>query len=90
MKGTKAWYIPLFLTKLLVVTLLIEMGISSSFAKLIYLLILIKIGYIIILLVFPPYSQTIHNLGAIVCETASVYAFILSLLPTIFSIDEAI
>jgi uncharacterized membrane protein len=67
LSGAKKWYIPLFLFRLIVVTLLMQAGIALSFDLLIYPIAIVMILYLSFIVAFRPYSSVIETIGLILC-----------------------
>jgi hypothetical protein len=55
--------------------ILINMGITTGYQLLIYLVVSLQFSYLLIMLKFRPYFRTIDNIGVIALETSTLMAF---------------
>lgn len=67
LERTKRWYIPLFLLRLLLISLLIIAGIILSYTTLIFPIVLIIFSYLLFVTFGQLYSITFGNVGLIFC-----------------------
>jgi len=77
-----AFYIPLFLGKTIISSIFFILGLSTIFYSNIglYSLITIEVLFFSYLMLKRPYHSRLMNIGAIACQTAIIYSFILPIL----------
>lgn len=90
LKSTKNWYIPLFLSRMVVITIFFQAGISCSFDLLIYPIAITMILYLAFIIAFRPYAKAMDWIGAIVCEAISLYSIGLPLAARFVVVGEEI
>ena len=66
LQEAKSWYVKLFLTRSVLFVLMIEVGITSGYDLLIYLITLLEVAYFFLIIITKPYYRTIDNLGLII------------------------
>jgi hypothetical protein len=73
-EGAKTWYIPCFLARSLLISILIQIGISYSLNCLLYLVAALEFVYGIFLLLIRPYKSVLHNVGVLFCQFTILYS----------------
>jgi hypothetical protein len=84
------WYVPLFLAKLFLFSTLFVLGVSSvlPFDISVYSLMAAEILFLLYLILRRPYSSALMNVGAILCELCTAYAFGLPILHRFYTPSE--
>ena len=87
-KHGKKWYIPLFLIRCLIVSLLLQLGITLTFTRIIYPLLILTVFYLFLVICLRPYKTVLDQLGIICCELSVIFATLLPLLLSYIEISE--
>lgn len=66
-EDAKAWYVPCFLGRCLLVSLLMQAGIAFSIGHLPYWVLALEVVYLLLLLCVRPYESVLNNVGALLC-----------------------
>jgi hypothetical protein len=88
LRYAKSWYIPLFLSKQVLVASILELGIIFSFDLVLFVLVGLELLYILLLLINRPYLSVFDNLGAFFCELIIFYSLILAAVNRFILISE--
>jgi hypothetical protein len=68
----KPWYIPVYLSKMVLLALLSSLGLWFSYDYISFGILTLLSTYLLIILFFRPYQSIFSNLTIIFCESASI------------------
>lgn len=67
MKEAEGCYIRIFLGRAVLMTFLIDIGVTTQYNTLVYFILLLQLVYLAFILISRPYHKCIDNLGIIFC-----------------------
>jgi hypothetical protein len=87
LEGAKAWYVPLFLLRLIVVAAILIGTTFFSPEYLLYPLTTLAVLYSILIVVLHPYHSIFHNIGVCISESVALFSVLLAVVTRQVSLD---
>ena len=76
----KAWYIPFYIFKLTVLSLLYSLQIQFRFSYILEILLGIQVFFVLLLVLGKPYRSAFMAIGAIISELTAVFSLLMALM----------
>ena len=72
--NAKQWYIPIFLIRTVILTVLIELGITFTFDLILYGIAAVDFIYLFIIVIGRPYEGWLDRIGSTLCVLVECYS----------------